>query len=512
MTDPDFAVLDDLMIAFMRQHDIEAGTLAVMNSETLLHERGYGWQDPEQQQPLPPDALMRIASISKPLTNAAIRKLVAEGHMELTDRVFCVADTQARCWLPVGDTDPADLRLADINVQHLLDHRGGWDREISGDVMFQSLAIAKALAIPSPPSKADITRYVVGQPLDFAPGSHVAYSNFGYSLLGQIIERATNQSYIDYLNEAILNPIGVTDVAVGRTLPENRHPREPWYADPGYATSVFTPSMQVSLPDGGFYVEAMDSHGGLIASAADLVRFGQAYRFDGHPIPQNPCVGYQYGSGAAYGSLAGTHTMLSWNTNGLTMAVLFNQRVRKDGTLIPMGDLTEQLRAALNEVDLPDPCSATLTPTASNTPTATATATPTPTSIPPDALVVNFETGAPGSVFVFTAPNLPAGARVQVAVQRPGGSAFSTLRTLTVPDGGTLVFVLVTDDSTPLGSYTIRIRTEQAQRGLVQTIERTTSFTLATDAPTRTERPTDPAVPELSLVQRVYLPLIVRGR
>jgi N-acyl-D-amino-acid deacylase len=359
VTEPDFAVLDDLMIAFMCQYDIEAGTLAVMNSETMLHERGYGWQDPQQQQPLPPDALMRIASISKPLTNAAIRKLVAEGQLELTDKVFCVADTQARCWLPVGERAPADPRLADITVQHLLEHRGGWDRDLSGDVMFMSLDIAEALDIPSPPSKADITRYVVGQPLDFAPGSRVAYSNFGYSLLGQIIERATNQSYIDYLNEAILNPIGVTDVAVGRTLPGHRHPREPWYADPGYATSVFTPSMQVALPDGGFYLEAMDAHGGLIASATDLVRFGQAYQVDGRPIPQDPCAGYQYGSGLFYGSLPGTLTMLSWDTNGLTMAVLFNQRVRNDGTWIPMDDLTEQLRAALNEVDLSDPCSAT---------------------------------------------------------------------------------------------------------------------------------------------------------
>ncbi len=143
--------------------------------------------------------------------------------------------------------------------------------------------------------------------------------------------------------------------------------------------------------------------------------------------------------------------------------------------------------------------------------TGTATATPTATPIATDTLAVNVATGAPGSVFVFTAPNLPAGARVQVAVQRPGSSAFSDLLTLSVPDGGTLLFVLITGESKPVGSYTIRIRTEPGQRGLAQGIERSRSITLATDAPLRTERPTDPTVPELSLVQRIYLPLIVRG-
>ena len=163
-----------------------------------------------------------------------------------------------------------------------------------------------------------------------------------------------------------------------------------------------------------------------------------------------------------------------------------------------------------------EPSDPTLTPTATPTPTATGTITPAPTATPTSTstgtLSVNVETGAPGSVFIFTAPNLSAGARVQVAVQRPGGSAFSDLLTLSVPDGGTLVFVLITGERTPVGSYTIRIRTERGQRGLAQGIERTSSFTLAADAPLRTERPTDPTVPELSLVQRISLPLIVRGQ
>ena len=97
-------------------------------------------------------------------------------------------------------------------------------------------------------------------------------------------------------------------------------------------------------------------------------------------------------------------------------------------------------------------------------------------------------------------------------VKGSGGSAVSDLLTLTVPDGGTLVFVLLTTSTDSVGTYTIRIRTEPGQRGLAQVIERTASFTLAMDVPTRIERPAALTVPELSLVQRIYLPLIVRGR
>ncbi len=170
-----------------------------------------------------------------------------------------------------------------------------------------------------------------------------------------------------------------------------------------------------------------------------------------------------------------------------------------------------ELREPGPPVDPPTP-----TPTdesgATPTPTDESGATPTPTPTDTDPLAVNVETGAPGSVFVFTAPNLPAGAQVQVAVQRPGSRTFRDLLTLSVPNGGTLVFVLVTTDDDPVGTYTVRIRTESGQRGLAQVIERTRSFTLDATESLRTERPTDAPMVPLKTTQRIYLPLIVRGR
>ena len=166
-----------------------------------------------------------------------------------------------------------------------------------------------------------------GQPLQFDPGSRSCYSNFGYCVLGRVIEKVTGKSYVTYIQEKILAPLGIKSVALGRTLPRQRNPREPIYVDPGEGRNVVEPQSKkpVPTPDGTFYLEAMDSHGGLIASAPDLVRFLNAYWISGQP---------RKGNGATYaffGSLPGTFTLVMQQPNGLNLAALFNQRTDKSG-------------------------------------------------------------------------------------------------------------------------------------------------------------------------------------
>jgi len=66
------------MTAFMSRHDIEAGALGIMRNGDIVFERGFGWKDVQRQVALPPDAMMRLASVSKPITAAAIRALVVD--------------------------------------------------------------------------------------------------------------------------------------------------------------------------------------------------------------------------------------------------------------------------------------------------------------------------------------------------------------------------------------------------------------------------------------------------
>ena len=117
------------------------------------------------------------------------------------------------------------------------------------------------------------------QPLDFDPGQRYAYSNFGYCLLGRVIEQVTNQTYQDYVKANVLSPLGIESMQIGSTRLESQAENEVRYYHPGTAQSVFADDLRETVPSpyGGWYLEAMDSHGGWIASAEDLAKFAAAF-------------------------------------------------------------------------------------------------------------------------------------------------------------------------------------------------------------------------------------------
>jgi N-acyl-D-amino-acid deacylase len=307
---PEF--FDEVMRKFLAERGIQAGTLAVSRDGKLLWERGYG---------IEADAPFRLASVTKPITAAAIRKLIREGKLSLDTKAFPLLGLH-----PPPGRQP-DPRLNNITIQHLLEHKSGWDYQKTFDPMFRPQEIAAALKGPVPPGPVDITRYMMGQPLQFDPGSKESYSNFGYCVLGRVIEQVSGQTYLAYVRKNIFDPLGARSVDLGRTLPRYRNPREPVYRNPRKGRNVLDPQSkeEVPAPDGTFYLAAMDAHGGLIASSRDVVRFLDAYWLSGEP---------RQGNGPAYvsfGQLPGTFTMAMQRPNGVNIAVLFNQDADRDG-------------------------------------------------------------------------------------------------------------------------------------------------------------------------------------
>jgi CubicO group peptidase (beta-lactamase class C family) len=299
-------VFDKEMRRFMSEHGIKAGTLAVSRNGKLLLSRGYG---------VDADTPMRLASVTKPITAAAIRQLVHQGKLSLDAKAFPLLGLKP----PPGQK--LDRRLNDITIRHLLEHKGGWDRDKTFDPMFRPLEIASALDKSGPAGPEDVIRYVMGQPLQFNPGSKQCYSNFGYCVLGRVIEKVSGQTYVEYVQKNIFAPLGAHSVELARSLPQQRNPREPRYVDPGKGRNVFDPQSKerVPAPDGTFHVEAMDAHGGLIACSRDLIRFLDAYWISGEP---------RRGRGqswVAYGRLPGTFTVIMQRPNGVNVATLFNQ-------------------------------------------------------------------------------------------------------------------------------------------------------------------------------------------
>jgi CubicO group peptidase (beta-lactamase class C family) len=175
-----------------------------------------------------------------------------------------------------------DERWRQVTIAHCLSHAGGWDRAVSYDPMFQALRMAKSLQVELPILPQHIIRYQLGQPLDFDPGERYAYSNFGYSLLGRIIEQVTEQPYEKYVQDEVLKPLGITRAVIGGSLESQRVSGEVRYYDAknGSGKAIVgegAGEKQAPISYGTWRQETLDAHGGWIASASDLAKFAAAF-------------------------------------------------------------------------------------------------------------------------------------------------------------------------------------------------------------------------------------------
>jgi CubicO group peptidase (beta-lactamase class C family) len=84
---PNLASFDKLMVSFVKEQRVPGASLAVTRKQRLVYARGFGFADVEKKTPVEPDALFRIASITKPFTAVAILHLVDQGKLRLTDKV-----------------------------------------------------------------------------------------------------------------------------------------------------------------------------------------------------------------------------------------------------------------------------------------------------------------------------------------------------------------------------------------------------------------------------------------
>jgi CubicO group peptidase (beta-lactamase class C family) len=350
---PALQAFDDTITGLMAKWQIPGAALAVVNNGHLVLAHGYGLADVDANQPVQPDSLFRIASLSKSFTSAGILTLVEQGKLDLDAPAFALISQ----FSPPPGAKP-DPRLATITVRQLLQHTGGWDRDESRDPVFLYRTVAAALGIPSPAGCPDVIRYMMGQPLDFDPGTRYAYSNFGYCVLGRIIESVSGQPYVDFISSQILTPAGITRMREGYSLLDRRAEGEVHYYD--YPGAPLSPSLFPSTPGlvpnpyGGISLETMDSFGAWLASPIDLVKFLTA--LDGRRgsrllkpetidmMTARPAPPVSVGASSYYGlgflirpvsgganwwnngSLPGTRTFMARFENGWTWAAVFNTR------------------------------------------------------------------------------------------------------------------------------------------------------------------------------------------
>jgi len=266
---PDLAAFDDAMHTIMTNHAIPSGAMAVTWQGRLVMAHGYTLNQGPDDIVVQPQSLFRIASVTKPITSTLINRLIQEGRLSLEDTLGEYVDLTP----PPGET--ADPRLATITIRNLLEHLAGlgvYDT-IGFDPMFYDMNIAQSLGISLPIHQRDIIEFMNGVPLVTDPGTTYNYSNYGYLLLGRVIEAVTGMSYSDYA-ASVLNPIGIWDMRQARALVQYRAPGEVFYDSGFFGTTVMDDSgVTVPFEYGAFNIENMDSHGGWIVSVVELARW-----------------------------------------------------------------------------------------------------------------------------------------------------------------------------------------------------------------------------------------------
>jgi CubicO group peptidase (beta-lactamase class C family) len=356
---PGLEPFDELMTSFLAEHKVPGAALAVTRNGRLVYARGFGFADVNAKEPVQPNSLFRIASVSKPITAVAILQLVEKKRLSLEDKVVERMKLTAAT-LPERKADP---RWEKITIRHCLQHTGGWDRGKSYDPIGRAWRIAEEFGAKPPVPPELVVRYMMAQPLDFDPGERYAYSNLGYIVLGRILEATTGQSYERHVQQAVLAPLGIKTMMLGRALAEKRAKGEVKYYDlkSRMGRSLYPPRVgeQVPLQYGAENFEAYEAHGGWIASAIDLVRFSSAFDDpakcpilgaktieemwarpsgaagcdkDGKPRPAFYGCGWNVRPiGKAgkfnawhFGNIAGTRALLVRRWDGLDWAVLFN--------------------------------------------------------------------------------------------------------------------------------------------------------------------------------------------
>lgn len=188
------AAVDSLMAAYDRAGSPGAAVLVFRGDQALLS-RGYGQPDLEHGDSITPRTIFHVASVSKQFTAFAIALLAAEGRLSLDDDV--------RTHIP----ELPDLGQT-VTLRHLLHHTSGmrdqWSLWVLGGGRMDDVI-----------RQDDLMRLITRQrELNFAPGTAHTYSNTGYTLLAEVVERVTGEAFGPWMKSHVFDPLGMASTQV----------------------------------------------------------------------------------------------------------------------------------------------------------------------------------------------------------------------------------------------------------------------------------------------------------
>jgi CubicO group peptidase (beta-lactamase class C family) len=230
------------------KRDAFSGVLLVARGDTVLLQRAWGLADRDARTPATMQTKFRLGSMDKMFTAVATLQLVQAGKLSLDGTV--------------GQYLPAypNAGIAKVTIRQLLTHAGG-----TGDI-FGPQFDQQRLSLRT---HDDYVRLYGARAPEFAPGSDYRYSNYGFVLLGDIIEHASGQSYYDYVDQHVFAPAGMHDTGF---LPEDVDVPARAHAYTRHDSTAPWSDAAATLPYRG------TAAGGGYSTAGDLLKFAQALR------------------------------------------------------------------------------------------------------------------------------------------------------------------------------------------------------------------------------------------
>ncbi|HJW41196.1 MAG TPA: serine hydrolase domain-containing protein, partial [Rhizomicrobium sp.] len=243
------AFSDSFMPVELAQGNIAGGVVVVVKDGRVLFEKGYGVSDTKTRAPVDPETtLFRPGSVSKLFTWTAVMQLVDAGKIDLDKDVNAYLDFT----VPPAFGKPVTMR-------NLMTHTPGFEETY------------RSLLIGNPNSVEPLGR-VVKESLParvFPPGEVPAYSNYGATLAGYIVQRVSGEKFEDYIQHHIFDPLGMIHATFVQPLPA------------ALKSDMSKGYQLASGPAAAFEMISMAPAGGLSVSGGSIARFMIAQLNDG---------------------------------------------------------------------------------------------------------------------------------------------------------------------------------------------------------------------------------------
>jgi CubicO group peptidase (beta-lactamase class C family) len=209
--------IDRVLNEYVTRKEVAGGVALIARKGQIGYLKSFGKKDTEANQPMTNDAIFRIASMTKAITNVAVMMLFEEGYFALDDPISKFIPEFSEMQVMVTDPETRTYKLEKakkpITIRHLLNHTSGLTYDIFGQAhiydMYVQNNIYNGLGVTTG-TIGEMAKRLAKLPLTSQPGDKWQYG-MNMDVLGYLIEKISGQSFDAFLNEKIFVPLGMTD-------------------------------------------------------------------------------------------------------------------------------------------------------------------------------------------------------------------------------------------------------------------------------------------------------------